>query len=561
MRGAARPALLWLFVVVVLFAWLGTRGLNEPDEGRYAEVGREMAVSGDWVMPRLNGIEHVQKPPLLYWVTALSYRAFGYDEWAARLACALPALGTLVLTWFLAGALLPPQTRALAVLVLLSSCEFVLLARTLTPDMMLTFWITLAIACLVAFVHRGGRGWRIGFFVAVGLGFLCKGPMALVVPISAALVWRTGLRRSGHDVALGWASGLAISGLLAGAWFVVISLQHPALLSYFLGYELVDRVFSTTHGRAQPIWFFGPVLLGGFMPWSPVLLGLLASAWRALRARAPIAPELWLLAGWIVPPLVVLSLSGSKLGTYVLPLFPALSLLVARWCDRHADTRAGRVVIGASVAIALLLSGGLPIALLVLRLFVPHYEQVSLSAGFWILLLLLIVLFARLLRSVRRRESTAAAAIGLGLGAALLWNGLMTQADRLMVEEGGSVRPLARMIQSTPGAAAAHVFALYVRGNGLEFYLQRLVSRTENQCDVVLPLNESQQRRVIISAEDYVNGVRDEPAIGIVNPREIGPDGMLAAWHVLATAGRYVLVANDALLKPGSSGAAGAPTD
>ena len=552
MKGV-RTALLWGFIVVVLFAWLGTRGLNEPDEGRYAEIGREMAVSGDWLMPRLNGFEHLQKPPLLYWVTALSFRSFGFDEWAARLACVLPALGTIYLTWFLAGALFAQRIRPLAVLVLLSSSEFLLLSRTLTPDMMLTFWITLSIACLVKYVRGGRRSWRLAFFAALGLGFLSKGPMALVVPISAALCWQRALRRRGEGVSLGWGSGLPISLLLGGWWFVAVAIQHPSLVSYFLGYELIDRVFSTTHGRAQPFWFFAPVLLGGLLPWSPVLIGVLVSAWRRLRARTQLPADLWLLAGWLVPPFLVLSLSGSKLATYVLPLFPALALLVAHWCDVHADSRAGRWGIGASVAIALLVGVALPVTLVVLRLFVPLYENVSFSAGFCVLLVLLIALFAMLLASVRRGESTTRAALGLAAGAAVLWVGVLTQADRVLVEEGAPVRPLADIIKTTPGADGAQVFAFFVRGNGLEFYLQRLVSRTENQSDIVLPLDESQKQRVIDSIESYVSALGDRPAIGIVNPRELGPGGPLATWHVLGTSGRHVLIANDALVQPGSA--------
>jgi 4-amino-4-deoxy-L-arabinose transferase-like glycosyltransferase len=555
MKRGRSTALLWVFAVIVLFAWLGGRGLNEPDEGRYAEVGREMAATGDWLMPHLNGFEHVQKPPLLYWTTALSFRWFGVDEWAARLACVLPALGTLCLTWFLAGALFNRGLRPLAVLILLSSCEFLLLSRTLTPDMMLTFWITSAIACLVKYVKGGGNAWRIGFFAALGIGFLCKGPMALVVPISAALFWQRALSRRGSSPRLRWASGLPITVVLGGWWFVVVVVQHPPLLQYFLGYELRDRVFSDLHGRSQPFWFFVPVLLAGALPWTPALIGVLWSGGRRLWSRERLSPELWLLAGWLVPPLLVLSLTSSKLATYVLPLFPALALLAARWCQLQAGSRTGRWAIGASVAMALLIGIALPLALMTARLYFPPYAHVSFSLGFSGLLVLLIVLLAWLLTSVRRSGDVTTAALGLGLAAAVLWVGLLTQADRLLAEEGGPVRPLTDIIKATPGADAAEVFAIDVRGNGLEFYLQRLVSRTENQSDIVLPLSEEQRRRVISSINSYVSSVAAKPAIGIVNPDELKPGSPLATWRVLAVAGRHVLIANDALLQVPAPGA------
>ena len=547
MRRPSHAALLWAFVVVALFAWLGTRGLNEPDEGRYAEIGREMAASGDWLMPHLNGFEHLQKPPLLYWVTALSLRLFGVNEWAARLPSALAAFGTLYLTWHIGTVLFAPWVGAAAVLILLSTAEFVLLSRTLTPDMMLTFWITLSIACLVEVVARGsGRRWRIGFFVAMGLGFLCKGPMALLIPISAAVCWQIGLRRRGEKPCLEWGTGLLISLTIAVSWFVFVALQHPTLVRYFLSYELLDRFFSTVHGRSQPFWFFVPVLLGGMLPWTPVLVVVLFGAWQALRAREDASPESWLLGGWIVPPFVILSLSGSKLATYVLPLFPPLALLMARWCTAHAGNRLFRRVVGGSVICALTVIAALPVTLALLRSYDPLYRDVWFAKEFTFLLLLLTCFFAALLSRVVRSQSTTTAVLALGCGATMLWVGLMTQADRLLVMEGASVRPLARMIASAHAATATEVFALEVRGNGLEFYLQRLVSRTEEQSSIVLLPGEDQKPRAITSPQTYLGELGARPAAGLISPKALAPDGSFPGWHVLGRSGRYALVANDA---------------
>lgn len=546
MKRLSHPAVLWAFVVVALFAWLGTRGLNEPDEGRYAEIGREMAASGDWLIPRLNGFEHFQKPPVLYWATAVSLLLFGVNEWAARLPSALAALGTLYLTWRIATVFFGPWARAAAVLILLSTAEFVLLSRTLTPDMMLTFWITLSIACLVELVAGGGgRPWRVGFFVAMGLGFLCKGPLALLVPVSAAACWQIGLRRRGREARLGWGTGLPISIAIGASWFVLVALQHPALIRYFLGYELRDRLFSSVHGRSQPFWFFVPVLLGGMLPWTPVLLVVLIGAWRAWRARGNVSPESWLLGGWVVPPFVVLSLSGSKLATYVLPLFPPLALVMARWCAAHAESREFRRVVGGSVICALVVSAALPPVLALLRSYDPLYRDVRLAKEFSFLLLLLIGFFAALLVSVVRRP-TAAAVLALGYGATVLWVGVLTQADRVLVTEGASVRPLARIIETMPGAASAEIFAFQVRGHGLEFYLRRLVSRTEPQSAIVLPPSQEQRPRLITSPETYPSALGHRPAVGLISPKALKPDGLFAGWHVLGRSGRYALVANHA---------------
>jgi 4-amino-4-deoxy-L-arabinose transferase-like glycosyltransferase len=324
MKGIANyRQIAWLaFAVAALFLFLGTRGLNEPDEGRYAEIAREMTVTGDWLVPHLNGIEHFQKPPLLYWLTAASMRVFGANEWGARLPSALAALGVVVLTYGIARRLFDRNAAVAATLVLVSSIEFFALARLLTPDMLLTFWITAAIAALV--YHRG---WL--FFVCMGFGFLTKGPMALVVPISGAIGWQLAAPPDSEKLTLPWVRGLALTLVIGLSWFVCLSLRDGVLFDYFWRYELVERVASSTHGRSKPVWFFLPILLVGFLPWIFFLPERARDIWMRWRNGEWSKADLLLLF-WIVPPLLVLSFSGSKLPTYILPLYPALSLLVAR---------------------------------------------------------------------------------------------------------------------------------------------------------------------------------------------------------------------------------------
>ncbi len=340
MSPSARPRLLTGLVLGAILcaylAFLGTRGLNEPDEGRYAELGREMAASGDWLIPRLNGFEHFQKPPLLYWATAASLKLCGVNEWGARLPSALAALGTAALTCAMGRRLLGKTGGLLAALVLLGSLGYFALSHLLTPDMLMTFWITAALACLVEEMHQPAASWRWGFFIAMGLGFLTKGPMALVVPACAALGATLAGRRSGHPLALPWGRGLLLALLIGLSWFLALSLLQPQLFTYFWKYELLQRFTSHAHGRSKPFWFFVPVILAGFLPWSIFLPQLARHAWQRLRQAAPLRPLHGLLLGWLLPPFLILSLSGSKLPTYPLPLFPGLSLLlVAWWQSRH----------------------------------------------------------------------------------------------------------------------------------------------------------------------------------------------------------------------------------
>ena len=189
-------AWIWLLPIVLFFS-LGQRGLNEPDEGRYAEIAREMVTSGDWMVPHLNGIEHFQKPPMIYWSTALSMIIFGTNEWAARLPSALAAWGTVVLVFLLTRRLWGSQRAHLTGTILMSMLGLFVCARLLTPDMSMTFWI---IAAITALVYE--RPWT--FFFAMGLGFLTKGPMALVVPWQPC--WASASQGQGFRVGLGFAA-------------------------------------------------------------------------------------------------------------------------------------------------------------------------------------------------------------------------------------------------------------------------------------------------------------------------------------------------------------------
>lgn len=341
---------------VVLLLFLGSRGLDEPDEGRYAELGREMAApGGDWLVPHLNGFEHFQKPPLLYWLTAGGLRLLGVNEWGARLPSAVAAWGTVALTLWIGWALWGAAPAVTAALVLLSMGEFFALGRLLTPDMLLAFWVVCAVAALVRYQLGGANVWRWLFFVAMGIGFLAKGPLALVIPSMAALGWRWVGRSTSVARPLPWARGLVLALLLGLGWFITLSVREPKLFEYFWRYELVQRFASHVHGRSKPAWFFLPVLLIGALPWSAFFVGLVRSAWRRLRARA-LLPAHGMLLGWSVPPFVILSLSGSKLPTYILPLLPAVALALGVWLSRRE--RWGRVVPPiAAAALAIFLTG------------------------------------------------------------------------------------------------------------------------------------------------------------------------------------------------------------
>jgi len=319
--------LLALTAVFVLFFQLGGRGLNEPDEGRYAEGGREMVASGDYLTPRLNGVPHLAKPPLTYWLIAFSLKTFGVNEFAARLPAALAAMGTLLAVYLLGRRAAGEVCGLWAAAVLLSSLLFIGVARLITTDMLLTCWVTWSAWALWHWSESKDRGWRqtVWFFAFLGLGMITKGPLALILPLFALV----GMRWRSPELRLrkmGWGRGIVVLLAISLPWFVASAWGRPEVWSYFLGRETVGRVLSDVHGRGEPWWFFLPVLAGGMMPWTPWL------ALAPLIRRSLPPPEMRLLRMclfWAGAGLLLFTLSRSKLPTYVLPLTPALALLTA----------------------------------------------------------------------------------------------------------------------------------------------------------------------------------------------------------------------------------------
>lgn len=328
--------LLALAIVLVYTLGLSSFPLTERSEARYFGVAWEMVSSGDYLTPRYNGIKHFHKPPLFYWAEAASMKVLGQTEGAGRVPCAAAALATLALTAWLAAR---PGMRCdrpwLAAAFLATSPFFWEMGRVAVTDMVVTLLVTGTLAVAWRILERGStKSDLLIFWTLLGLNFLNKGPVG---PFLVALVLLPYLIITQSS----WRAFAPVPGLLLAAaiglpWYFWAVSQNPGLLAYFLKFQTVDRMVTTVHERSGPIWFYLPVLLGGFLPWSVWLPGTLRAAWRSARQQERKAPnpDLYLLL-WLLPPMVFFSLIGSKLPPYVLPLFPAMSLMVVR----HLDAR------------------------------------------------------------------------------------------------------------------------------------------------------------------------------------------------------------------------------
>jgi 4-amino-4-deoxy-L-arabinose transferase-like glycosyltransferase len=335
-----------------LLGGLGAMGLTEPDEARYASVAREMLDSGDWLVPRLYGHAHLSKPPLTYWLAAASLRLFGFHEWAARLPAALAGLGSVLLTFALGIRLWGRAEGLASALILLTSPLFFAMGRILDPNMLLTLFTTMALWSATAFRQEGRAFHKAAFYMALALSFLAKGPVGAMI-VLLALCGPILLRRAPPSAGRLWSWPAAVlCAACSIAWFALLAMRHPEAMNVFVHRELVARLFTEQNDRAEPWWFYLPVLPVAVLPWLPTILPAVVRAVRAARADGASA----LVASWVLPPLVVLSLSGSKLVTYILPLLPALALAGGRALAEGlpARLRVTQVLWGAAIAAAVL---------------------------------------------------------------------------------------------------------------------------------------------------------------------------------------------------------------
>jgi 4-amino-4-deoxy-L-arabinose transferase-like glycosyltransferase len=370
-----------LLAISLLAGWalpLATAGLAgpvpllEPSEARYAEISREMLLSGDWLTPRLNGFKHLHKPPLTYWVTAGSMKLFGINEWGARLPMLFSSLAVVVLTFGLARSIFGRTAALLSAAALSSFTGFLVLSRMLATDAYLLLFVTAGLYCAwMALSGRPGK-WIVGFWICAALGILTKGPLGLLLPLvpaaAAGLFFRRRASFRGDSRPLRWSwhlGGAALAALIVVPWYAAVCRATPAALPYLLG-KATGPLVSARGMHGGPPTFYIPVLLGGLLPWSLLLPQAFVrlfnpsrGGWQTADHEGPDhqrerlrAAALFLTSaslGWIgffsaVPP---------KLPAYILPCFVPLAIIIGPVLTRALEGER-RGIIGLHLSLALL---------------------------------------------------------------------------------------------------------------------------------------------------------------------------------------------------------------
>ncbi|MDD5296730.1 MAG: glycosyltransferase family 39 protein [Rhodocyclaceae bacterium] len=543
-RGFAL-ALLPILLIMAL-AWFGTldyRKLVKPDEGRYAEIPREMVATGDWLTPRLNDLKYFEKPALQYWATAAAFEAFGAHEWTARLWPALTGFLGILLAGYTGSRLFGRREGTMAAAVLGSSVLYAAMAHIITLDMGLSFFMQAALSGFLLANRpeaspEEGRRWMLFTWAMVALATLTKGIVAPVLAGGTLVFYSLLARDLSPWRRLHLIPGLALFLALAAPWFVAVTLKNPEFFHFFFIHEHFERFLTKSHHRFQPWWFFLPILALGMLPWASMLPQILWSGWKSPLPSPPspageggerreprhgFNPRRFLLV-WSVLIFVFFSISDSKLPSYVLPIFPALALLAGDWL-----AKAGRLSLVRHFSLVAILAGAALLASPLVKMAANPEQPLAMMAD-----------YARWLAA-----SSAIWFAGSAAALALAWRGRLGPAVYLaavatfVVGQGAllgheslaasnSAASLAQQLrpQLTPGVP---FYSVRTYEQTLPFYIQRTVTLVEFGDELSFGIQQEPQKFVPTVKEFEARWRADKDAFALMTPdtyAELEKDGL-----------------------------------
>lgn len=321
--------------VPVLFLWLGANSIWDANEAFYVDTPRQMVLTGDYITPVFNGANRLNKPVLSYWIVAGLYRVLGVSVTAERVGIACGVLGIALAAFLIGRALRSTATGVLAALMIVTAPPVVMWGRRIFIDVYITMFMSLVLACFVMAErdphHR--RRWLLLMYVAMGLGVLTKGPVAIVLPAVVSAIWLTWERRWADVRRMAIVPGLFIVGAIVVPWYALLYARHgwAPITGFFVG-ENLDRFTTSMQPDARAFWFYLPVLFTDLFPWAPLFAVPLVTAWKrasASDADASAASVRRLLWTWVVVIVCAFSCSQTKQDLYIFPVVAAVAALTA----------------------------------------------------------------------------------------------------------------------------------------------------------------------------------------------------------------------------------------
>lgn len=494
-----------IVTVFIMFFQLGGFPLLDPDEPVYAQTPREMLAAGDLLSPRIYGDYWYDKPPMYYWLVAGAAKIFGMGEFAARFPSALLAVAGSVTLYFSVARLISIRAGVFSALILSASMEYFYLGKAAVTDMTLSFCLMVS---LLSFIEK--RYWR--FYLFAALAVVTKGPIGLFFTGAIAFFYLLVMNRWQELRRMSIPTGIVLFTAVAAPWYLYMTWFHgSAFVDTFLGFHNVTRFTTPEHAGAYWYYYF-PVLLIGFFPWTPILV---QSLWAALTTNRRDRPLLIFFLIWAAVVFGFFSVSATKLVSYILPMYPALAVIAGWYLDQALEYGRAKPrfswIVGLTIQGALLIGGMFKVLDTM-----PHLEAGVLGFSGVILVMTVASVFL-----IWRRNITAA--FGVHVVAMMLFAAVATSLVMPALVPSLSCREIAAEFHKHyDGRSTMHVqkflqpgMAFYAGVFGPEFktdnQLAALLARGETGYVVAqrkmaekIPLSERQKLIELASAEDKV---------------------------------------------------------
>lgn len=572
-----------LIAMVVLVAWFGALGLREllpADEGRYAQIAREMAASGDWVTVRYNGLKYFEKPPFHLWMSALAFDVFGVGPWQARFWVALSGLIGIAAMALACARWWGRRVALNCALVMFAMPLWSLGAQFNSLDMSVSAALAVVLAGFMLAQHPDAspasrQRWMLIAWAAMGIAVLTKGLIGVVLPGLVLVVYTVWRRDWALWTRLHLLAGFVVFALVTVPWFWLVSTRNPEFAHFFFIHEHFQRYTSTIHRRENPWWYFIPLIFAGCLPWTglwwsmvnrvrqaprrrdggrvhesfePSRAAFIAGAGQIAARPGSAAPGIEverLLAVWAVSIFLFFSASGSKLPGYILPVFPALAVLAALALERVSE-RAWRAQLFVAGGVALGLAALSP---LVGRLGSQATPQVHFEAlSHWLLGASLLAAAAVLLalalaRAARQQASRMAYSLGI-LASTLV--GAVGHDAVGRVSSGVTLVPAVSRVL-TPEMPLYGVRRL---DHTVPFYLQHRLTMVETPDELAFGVSQEPERWLPTLARFVERWQHGPRALALMTPETFSElKGQGLVMEEIARDPRRVVVAN---FKPGT---------
>ncbi len=482
----------WLLLALAFgalyFFRLGSYPLSDPDEGRNAEIAREMLVSGDWVTPRLDGVNYFEKPPLVYWLTAVSEKLFGLNEWAVRAVPALLAIGGVLLTYAAARRLHGRDAGLMSAIVLGTSLLWFAIGHIPLLDMAVSVFMAGALFAFIIGVGEppGARRRRLFLllYASMALATLAKGLIGFLVTGAVMFLWLLVFNQWKRLRPLHLLPGVLLFLVIAASWHVLAALRNPTWVHRYFVYEHFERFLTPAASRPGPVHYFVWILIAGLIPWTGFLWPAVRTAVRGGWAKRDDNCVAWYLVTWAAFIFFFFSISKSKLPPYILPIFPALAVLIGAWLARVAGETGGAARMRGGLRVFTFINGLLAVALLAAVLkpgLIIHdpAQALALQAPAFAMAATLLLggIFVPWLAKIRGARQAIA---GVTVTAVFFLAGLEFAAPNI-IKPG--TKPLALLVKSLakPGDRVMHYFDIF---QGFCFYAERTVECVAGEASV-----------------------------------------------------------------------------